>query len=198
MRVIACLAISILFFLSQAVAQDARSSGPGDRPWDVAVFATGATGEETANSFAQAQIWTGGVFAGKILTGEIGSGWRSGRFEYGFSLVPLFVQTRIQNVYGGGFEPVVLRWNSARRLVRIAPYIELAGGGIFTRANLPPGDTSDFNFTARGGAGIQFPRGQQQSLDLGCRWFHVSNANLGTRNPEFNGVQISVAYHWFK
>lgn len=198
MKVFVGFALGLLLLVNRAAAQSERASVANDRPWDIAVFATGATGEETTNSFAQAQIWTGGIFAGKILTGDVGRGWRAGRFEYGFSLIPIFVQTRIQTMYGGGFDPVVLRWNSIRRIGRIAPYIELAGGGVFTKANLPPGDTSDFNFTARGGGGVQFARGAKQSLDVGCRWFHVSNANLGVRNPEFNGIQLSVAYHWFR
>ncbi len=150
------------------------------------------------NSFAQAQIWTAGAFAGKTLTDKFGKGWRAATFEYGFSLVPVFVQTRIQTLYGGGFEPVILRFNSTHHLGRAVPYIELAGGGLFTRANLPPGNTSDFNFTARGGGGVQLLRGASQSLDFGCRWFHASNANLGVQNPEFNGIQISFSYHWYK
>jgi hypothetical protein len=38
----------------------------------------------------------------------------------------------------------------------------------------------------------------RRSLDIGCRWWHISNANLGVRNPEFNGFQIILGYHWFK
>jgi Lipid A 3-O-deacylase (PagL) len=190
--------IVVLFLGSAAVAQESPLPWAQDRPWDFAAFATGATGEETTNSFAQAQIWTAEVFAGKVLTGQIGRGWRASTFEYGLTLIPVFVQTRIQTLYGAGFEPVVLRWNSSHHLRRAVPYIELAGGGVFTRANLPPGDTSYFNFTARGGGGVQLLRGSKRSLDLGCRWFHVSNGNLGDKNPEFNGVQVSVGYHWFK
>jgi hypothetical protein len=100
-------------------------------------------------------------------------------------------------VYGGGFEPVILRWNTLRRR-NIKPYIELAGGGVRTNTNLPAGDTSNFNFTARGGGGIQFFRTPRSSVDVGVRWAHISNANLGTNNPEFNGIQVSLAYHWMK
>jgi hypothetical protein len=38
----------------------------------------------------------------------------------------------------------------------------------------------------------------RQSIEIGCRWAHISNANLGVRNPEFNGIQVSVEYHWFR
>jgi hypothetical protein len=33
---------------------------------------------------------------------------------------------------------------------------------------------------------------------VGLRWSHISNANLGVINTEFNGIQLSLAYHWYK
>ena len=126
------------------------------------------------------------------------TGWRGGNLEYGFNLIPVFATSGNQSVKGGGFEPVVLRWNSASHIGRAVPYIELAGGGVFTTSNLPAGDTSSFNFTAKGGGGVYIFTKERQSLDIGCRWWHISNANLGVRNPEFNGVQVTLGYHWFK
>jgi len=191
--------IFLTAFCSLAAAQDNVFPVVEKGTWDFSAWTAVATGEETRNSFTQAQIWTAGFFAGKVLTGEFGRGWRRASFEVGFDLVPVFVQSRTQTVYGGGFDPVVLRFNPGHHFGRMVPYIELAGGGVATTANIPPGkDTSDFNFTARGGGGIHiFTRGRQ-SLDIGCRWFHVSNANLASFNPEFNGVQVSLGYHWFK
>jgi hypothetical protein len=181
------------FALSQTVVPDEQR-----RDRDVSVWTTIETGEEATNSFSEAQILTAGVSIGKILTKEIGGGWRRGRFEYGFSLIPVFRQFRPQSTYGGGFEPVILRWNSSFHAGRITPYIELAGGGLRTNTNFPAGDTSNFNFTARGGGGVQIWSAPARSIDIACRWSHISNANLGVRNPEFNGIQISVGYHWFR
>jgi hypothetical protein len=167
--------------------------------WDLSVWAAAATGEETTNSFAQAQIWSAGFFAGKVLTDEFGRGWRRASLEWGFTLIPVFVQTRTQTVYGGGFEPVVLRFNSGHHFGKVVPYIELAGGGVATMDNIPPSKrTSDFNFTARGGGGIQMFVRNRQSVDVACRWYHASNANLANFNPEFNGIQVSIGYHWFR
>jgi len=171
---------------------------PQNRNWDFSLWIAGGTGEENTNSFAEAQILSEGVFVGKMLTHEIGSGWRRGSLEYGFDVIPLFVHFTPEKIYGGGFEPVILRWHSGLHAGRIAPYIELAGGGVHSTANLPAGDTSNFNFTARGGGGIQISTAKRQSLDIACRWWHISNANLGVRNPEFNGMQVSLGYHWFK
>lgn len=167
------------------------------RNWDFSIWAAGATGEENTNSFSEAQTLTAAVFVGKEVTGEIGSGWRRGRLEYGFDLIPVFRQFSPQPIYGRGFEPVILRWNSGLHSDRVAPYIELAGGALRTNSNFPAGDTSNFNFTARMGGGIQVFAKPHQSVDIGCRWSHISNANLGVRNPEFNGIQVSLAFHWF-
>jgi lipid A 3-O-deacylase len=185
-------------FLSLIVGPLYSQSAPDakHRDWDFGIWVAGETGEEIHNDFSEAQILTAGVFAGKVLTGEIGKGWRRGTFEYGVTVFPVFRQFRPQGIYGGGIEPVVLRWNSSLRAGRASPYIELAGGAVRTNTNLPVGNTSDFNFTARGGGGIRiFIRGRQWA-DVGCRWSHISNANLGVKNQEFNGIQVSVGYHW--
>ncbi|MCU1300515.1 MAG: hypothetical protein JWQ87_799 [Candidatus Sulfotelmatobacter sp.] len=184
-----------MLFLGSAYSQTAPEAG---RDWDLGVWVAAATGEEHLNSFSEAQIVSAGVFAGKILTSELGSGWRRGRFEYGVAFIPVFRQLRPQSIYGIGFEPMILRWNSSLRASGVAPYIELGGGAVRTNTNFPTGDTSNFNFMVRGGGGIQILRNRSRSLEIGCRWWHISNANLGVRNPEFNGIQISVGYHWFK
>jgi Lipid A 3-O-deacylase (PagL) len=186
-----------LLCVSTCVAQEAPLGFP-DWNWDFGVWVADATGEETRNSFTQVHLWTAGAFAGHAVGGEIGNGWHRGNVEYGIALMPFFLQTKLSTIHGGGFEPVVLRWNSALPLGRAHPYIELAGGGVFTDKNLPPGNTSSFNFTARGGGGINLPIRRKQSLDLRCSWYHISNANLGTWNPEFNGIQVGLAYHWRK
>lgn len=190
----------ILFAFSLFGSAGAQTDGPeaSHRDWDFGVWVAGETGEELTNSFSEAQILSAGVFVGKILTGEVGNSWRRGRFEYGFSLIPLFRQIEPQSIYGGGFEPVILRWNSSLRSGGVAPYIELAGGAVWTNTNLPAGNTSDFNFTARGGGGIQILKTKRRAVDIGCRWSHISNANLGVKNQEFNGIQVSLGFHWFR
>jgi lipid A 3-O-deacylase len=190
------LAASFLLLLLPCSGYSQAGERRGD--WDLSVWVATETGEEHLNSFSEAQIFSAGVFAGKILTGEIGRGWRQGRFEYGVSVIPVFRQLRPEPTYGGGFEPVILRWNSSWHSSHVAPYLELAGGGVRTNTNLPTGDTSNFNFTARGGGGVLLFTRPRRAVDLACRWSHVSNANLGVKNPEFNGIQVSVGYHWLR
>jgi hypothetical protein len=50
----------------------------------------------------------------------------------------------------------------------------------------------------RGGSGVVIAARQAQAFEIGCRRWHISDANLGTRNPEFNGIQVSLGWHWFK
>jgi len=187
----------LLFLLGGTVYAQGDLPGIQRLNWDISVRAAGATGEENSNSFSEAQTLTAAVSLGKVLTDEIGSGWRRGRLEYAFDLIPVFRQFRPQPNYGRGFEPVILRWNSGLHTAGVMPYIELAGGAVRTNSNFPVGDTSKFNFTARGGGGIQMFAKRHQAVDIGCRWMHISNANLGVRNTEFNGIQVSLAYHWF-
>jgi len=172
-----------------------EDSGHG---WDFGFWFAGATGEQHTNSFAEAQILAAGLSAGRVITDEIGHGWRRGRIEYAFGVTPRFAQIRPKNTYGVGFEPIVLRWKSGLHAFRLQPYIELAGGGLHTSTNFPSGNTSDFNFTARVGGGFQVFARDQAAMDIGCRWLHISNANLGTQNPEFNGVQIVFGYRWHR
>jgi len=165
---------------------------------DLSVWTSAETGEETTNSLTEAQIFSVGASAGWEITGEHGTGWRRGSLEYAFDFIPVFETFGNQRTHGIGFDPVILRWNSALHSARISPYIDLAGGGVSTPVNLPPGNTSSFNFLAQGGGGIYIRTHKRQAFDIGFRWSHISNANLGVQNPEFNGVQLRLAYHWFK
>ncbi len=192
--------ICLALFLATASAARSQNLPPNEqnRSLDFSVWVAGETGEETSNSFAQAQIWTAGVSAGIFLTGETGRSWRRGRLEYAGDFVPVFETYGNQRTHGIGFDPVILRWNSGLHTGRVSPYIELSGGGVWTPVNLPPGRTSNFNFMAKGGGGIYVRTGPGQSLDFGLHWSHISNANLGADNYEFNGIQLSIAYHFFK
>lgn len=189
--VLAALAVSTV-----AYAQSSTESK--NRGWDLSVWAAGATGEEQTNSFSEAQIFSAGIFVGHALTGEIGRGWRRGTFEFGADYIPIFAQFTPQRISGTAFDPVILRWNSSLHRGRIAPFVELGGGGLRTRVNFPQGNTSTFNFMAGAKGGILVSTGRAQALEIACRWWHISNGNLGTQNPEFNGIQVSVGWHWFK
>ena len=165
---------------------------------DFSAWAAGVTGEEGTNAFTESQLFTVGILVGIPLTPKIGDGWYGGQLQYGADFIPVFVQLTPQGISGIGFDPLIVRWISGARHGRVVPFIELGGGGLHTNKDFPRGDTSTFNFMARGGGGMQIVTGRSQALEIACRWWHISNANLGDRNPEFNGIQVSVGWHWFK
>jgi len=191
------LIVLILAIAPLCLSQIAIPEG-GPRPWDFGIWVAGATGKELTGSFAEAQIVSAGFGVEKAITDELGNGWRRGRFAFGGNVIPVFIQLGPGGPHGVAVEPVILRWNSSWHSSKWSPYIELAGGGVFTNANIPAGDTSDVNFTARIGGGIQIHAGKREALDLSCRWLHISNANLGRKNPQFNGIQLSIGYHWHR
>lgn len=193
----ASLTAIFIFCSSVAFSQNLRIENQKAK-WDLSVWTGGETGEETTNSFAQAQIWLAGVALGRNITNIPGTGWRSGWFEYGFDFVPVFETYGNQRTHGIGIDPVILRWSSALHTSHLAPYIELSGGAVITPVNLPPGRTSSFNFTAKGGGGIYLLSRSRQALDVGLHWSHISNANLGADNTEFNGILLTLAYHWYR
>jgi hypothetical protein len=165
--------------------------------WNIGVWVASATGQEDRSSLFQAQVWTSGINLGRIITDEAGKSLVRGRLECGLNLVPIFASSGPKPIYGGGFEPIVLRWHftHARHVV---PYIEVAGGGVFTAGNFPSGDTSNFNFTTRGGGGMEIFTSSRQAWDIALQYLHMSNANLGNENPAFNGIQLKIGYHWYK
>lgn len=194
---LAAVLLLILFLSSRIYGQSPESNRQkGD--WDLSVWAAGETGEENTNTWTEAQIWSAGFFVGRTLTHERGPGLLRGSVEYAFDVMPLFQTYGNQRIYGGGFDPVIFRWNFALHSSHVTPYFAAAGGAVITSANLPAGDTSSFNAMAKAGGGIYVKTKKRQDFDIGLCWSHISNANRGKRNPEFNGLQLSIAYHWFK
>lgn len=198
LRFNAFVLISFVSWAVITVAQAQANPEIQNRTWDLSIWASGATGEETTNTFSEAQIVAAGVLVGRQLTGEVGRGWRRGSFEYAADFIPVFVQSAPQQISGTAFDPLILRWYPSTHHARIAPFVELGGGGAHTGVNFPRGDTSTFNFIARAGGGILITTRRAQALEISCRWWHISNANLGTQNPEFNGIQVGLGWHWFK
>ena len=165
--------------------------------WEITPLVGGGTGfgkrSSTQMVFAQARF-------GRVLTADHGSGWLRGNFEYAFDLTPLFyVMQPPQSTYGGGFSPVVLKWNftGGRRMV---PFAEITGGALWTTQDVPFG-TNSFNFSPQGGFGVHFLRGadHKQAVTLAGKFLHVSNAGIADANSGINAsIQFELGYTWFK
>lgn len=153
------------------------------------------------------QLWAGGghsVPGGTQNTGAFNAGLRygwiltdlhlpaflRGRFEYAVDAVPVFVVFQPANTaYGAGFDPLGLKWNFERR-GRFSPYLELAGGVLFTSHDVPT-NTNTVNFMDQAALGTHI-LGQKYNVNVELRYMHISNAGLGNLNPGINTVQVRV------
>ena len=180
-----------------------------------------------------------GYQAGKVLTPVVKAGPLSGQFELGGNIMPFWqaytpsqhyatydcslngVSQKCNLLVGGGtfrgvsITPVIFRWNFATRSKRIQPWVQAAGGLIYTTHKFPPnyystqtingqkvyfdGGTCVWNFTPQGGAGLHYFLKPGRSIDLGVNAVHISSASLGDKNPGVNAsVQLQVGYTFWK
>jgi hypothetical protein len=127
---------------------------------------------------------------GRVLTGPHGPGALRGRFELAFEIVPLFGQYDPTSTYGFGITPLFWRWNFEPR-GKLAPFAELAGGGLWTRDAVPARTTTS-NFTAHAGYGIRYFFRSGRTLNVSYRFHHISNGNRLERNPGVNAHVVLV------
>jgi hypothetical protein len=109
---------------------------------------------------------------------------------------------------GVSITPVIFRWNLSTRSRRIQPWIQGAGGLIYTPHKFPPdvlvphgtpGGTSVWNFSPQGGGGIRWFTRSNRSIDIGVNGVHISSASLGDKNPGVNAsIQIQVGYTFWR
>jgi hypothetical protein len=83
----------------------------------------------------------------------------------------------------------LLRWRAgeARRW-----FVEAGGGVQYAIGVSFPADGTHFQFTVIGGVGRSIAIGAGRSLDVGLRWFHISNANLLPSNSGYDSLQLTV------
>ncbi len=185
-------------------------------PWEHTLFLDGGLGTsgETNDHFLNA-----GVRLGKVLTAASGPGIVKGQFEYAVELIPYWQAFTPKQTYllttlyplrqittGGTYTglsitPILLRWNLVR-WKRIMPWVQTAGGLIWTNHKFPPNGprgTSVWNFEPQFGVGIHYFVKPRQSINFAANAVHISNASLGDSNPGVNAtVRFQVGYTWWK
>lgn len=187
---ISLVALLTLFFLSSAAHSQA---GPEEGGIEGQVFISG--GHAVNGSTANDSIFTVGGRLGFVLTKPHGPGFLRGRFEYAFDVIPaVIVFQPTANSYGPSFDPVVLKWNFATK-GRVVPYVETAGGVLFTEQTVPTG-TSHVNFTPQAAAGLHF-LGNRFNWNVEIRYEHISNAGLVSPNPGINTIQGRIGFGLF-
>jgi hypothetical protein len=183
------------------ISQEGEGGGqaPHQPSWTLEVwtgFAHGLYEQEWAQAFdtTGTHLWFTGLRVGKTLTREHGQGKFRGNLEYAFDIIPAALAGNRRETYGGGFNAFVLKWNFTPRKW-VAPYFELAGGCLFTRAEVPAG-TSNVNFTARAGPGLRILLHHNQAITVAVKFFHLSNALLAYTNPGVNGMELTIGHQW--
>jgi hypothetical protein len=129
---------------------------------------------------------------GRILMGPRGAGILRGRFEWAIEGVPFYAQYSPQNTYGFGITPLLWRWNF-EPVGRLAPYVELGGGALWTRDPVPVRTTTS-NFTGHTGAGVRIFIGPSEAVVLGYRFHHISNGNRLEANPGVNAHVLQFGW----
>lgn len=163
--------------------------------WETGLVAGG--GDGLGKSDNTQFMWAGGR-VGLVLTGEHLPGWLRGDFEWAGDVLPIFtVFPPNSAVYGGSIRPVIWQWNFTSHQ-KVAPYFAAVGGIIFTRQNIPPGDTSQVNFSPGASFGANVFTKSKRALKFEMSIIHISNASLGNHNPGYNGsIFFTFGYSWF-
>jgi lipid A 3-O-deacylase len=194
-------------------------------PWEWGPFFQGGKGVGFERSGYT--LLSAGVRLGKVITDEHLPGVLRGQFEYAGELMPYWQaftpppheqlitytidgqQYSYTAPYGGGtftgasLTPIILRWDF-RPHGRFAPWLQGAGGLIYTTHKFPPdqlvpkgtaGGTSVWNFSPQGGFGFQYFLSPRRSIMFSANAIHISSASLGDRNPGVNAsLQFQIGY----
>jgi len=198
----------ILFTSAVAAAQNSTNS------WDTGIWFAG--GHSVPGGTSGVSVFDAGLRLGKVLTGDHGPVFLRGNFQYSIDLVPIYLihQPEIescvtslsgttcthptQTVYGGGFNPINLKWNftAAKHVI---PYLELGGGTLFSTQNVPAG-TNDVNFRTHASLGAHLwspASGGARGITVEVRYEHISNAGLASPNPGVNTLQFLAGFNIF-
>ncbi len=151
MKIIAGFVL-VMFLGSVVAAQDPPANPIQKGTWELGLFSGGGMGLGKSDG---TQFFYAGGRAGRVLTSDHLSGIFRGNFEWAVDVMPIYVVFPPESaVYGGSIKPAIWKWNftSGKKIV---PYFAAEGGVVFSRDNIPPGDTSQINFTPGAAFGAQ-------------------------------------------
>jgi len=85
-----------------------------NQTWDVGVWTGEAIGVSIGPSNPNARLTMAGFEVSRVIRRSWAEGDSRPILEYVFEAAPLFLVTRPQTVYGGGFSPLGVRWKLRR------------------------------------------------------------------------------------
>ena len=174
---------------------------------------TSALAQEQQHSYSEYTYWSGGSFGnGHAFSSTVGARnyqlesryerliyWgRPFAVRWVFDVVPLALvgDPHTSNghrayAYGVGGSPIGAQVNFVH-FRRVEPFLTSGGGFLYFNHRMF-GTTQQFNFTAQLGAGVQlFTQSRRAAIDLGYKYHHISNANLGNQNPGLDSHMVFV------
>jgi len=95
--------------------------------------------------------------------------------------------------YAGGISPLGQRVSFAKRH-RWQPFLLANAGFVVSPRDVPHTDSSRFNFTFEGGAGLEWFQDHRHSWALDYRLHHLSNAYTGEFNPGIDSQIFRISY----
>lgn len=196
MRIVVAVTVMLLSAIV-AQAQDRPSDLLSRGTWEFAPLVGGGSG---AGKSSGTQFFYAGGRVGRVFTGEHLPGLLRGDFEWAADVLPVYLFFTPANgtVYGGSFKPVIWQWNFTHGK-KFAPYMAAAGGIVFTTSNIPPGDTSQVNFTPQFVVGTHIFTTNHRAIFFEGSLAHLSSASLGPHNPGYNtSLLFTVGYSWFR
>jgi hypothetical protein len=193
-----CVAALLLLCCGLVCQASAQAGVDDSRPlgrWNAGVFFAGGNG---LNDRRDVHMVRAGGRIGRVLTRE----HKYGSFEVGAEIMPVdyTLWEGYKDVYGFGANPVMLKWDFPTHAGnKVAGFLLTQSGFIYSADKIPPGDTSNFNFTTGIGVGMHIFTRPARALTLDMRAVHLSNASIGNHNPGINAsLQFSLGYTWFK
>jgi len=179
---------------------------------------TSASAQEPRHAYSEYTYWFGGAFDnGHAFSSTVGGRnyQLESRYErliyrkepfavrWVFDMVPLAMvgDPHTYNghrayAYGVGGSPIGAQVNFVHFL-RVEPF--LTSGGGFLYFNHRMFGATQFNFTAQLGGGVQlFTSSRRTAIDIGYKYHHISNANLGNQNPGLDSHMLFIGLSLFR
>ena len=179
---------------------------------------TSAAAQEQRHAYSEYTYWFGGAFEnGHAFSSTIGGRnyQLESRYErlmywkepfavrWVFDVVPVALvgDPHTYNghrayAYGVGGSPIGAQVNFVH-FRRVEPF--LTSGGGFLYFNHRMFGATQFNFTAQLGGGVQlFTSSRRTAIDIGYKYHHISNANLGNQNPGLDSHMLFIGLSLFR
>jgi opacity protein-like surface antigen len=183
------------------------------------LLSTSAIAQERQHAYSEYTFWLGGSFEnGHAFSSTVGARnyqlesryerliyWREPfAVRWVFEAIPLALvrdpHTRNGHrayAYGVGGSPIGAQVNFVHYR-HIEPFLTSGGGFLYFNHRMF-GTTQQFNFTAQLGGGVQlFTSSRRTAIDLGYKYHHISNANLGNQNPGLDSHMLFVGVSLFR